>query len=221
MKRYLILALLIACGSDRAAFRPTDNVTRSAPGGQPAASYEIRDGEGRPSHVRVNVYSRGAYEDNNFTYARIVVEIRNTGTQNVSLDARQLRLEAYADNGALLPHGQLVQTIGSALYVPPGEVTSVELVYALGDIEPDHIGSLRLRWVLEHDDGKRYVQFTDFRRVRETIAHGIYYYDPIYGYYDPFLYGPPYGYHLRARVPVGRVIIRDRDRPRTVIRDHR
>ncbi|MBA3456883.1 MAG: hypothetical protein H0T42_27585 [Deltaproteobacteria bacterium] len=37
-------------------------------------------------------------------------------------------------------------------------------------------------------------------------------YDPIYGFYDPFLYGPPYGYHLRYHAPVRRVIVQERDR---------
>ena len=48
--------------------------------------------------------------------------------------------------------------------------------------------------------------------VPDVIATNISYYDPIYGFYDPFLYGPPYGHHLRHQVPVRRVIVQDHDR---------
>lgn len=209
----------IACGSDRAAFRPTDNVTRSAPGGQPAASYEIRGGTDRAAHARVNVWSQGAYVDNGRTMARVGVELRNTGDQYVSLARHELQLDAYLEDGRALPPAQLVHTVGP-LFALPGEATRVELVYALAaNVDPDAIGSLRLRWAVEHDDGHRYVQFTDFRRVPEAVTTGVVYYDPIYGYYDPFLYGPPYGYYLRHRVPIGRVFVDHRRPPRTVIRD--
>jgi hypothetical protein len=87
-------------------------------------------------------------------------------------------------------------------------------------IDPDRIGSMRLRWAVDHADERRYVQFTDFRRLPEyTATTGVFYYDPVFGYYDPFLYGPPYGYRYHHRHPVGRVIIQQRDRPsRTVDR---
>jgi hypothetical protein len=222
MRRIAQLAFLavIACGGDQAAFRPTDHVTSSAPGGQPAASYEIRGGADRAPHARVNVWSLGAYRDDGQTWARIGVELRNTGDRHVSLDVRELQLDAYLAGGAALPPAQLVRTMGP-VFAMPGEATRIELVYALpANVEPDDIASLRLRWTLEHDDGQRYVQFTDFQRVPEEVTTGVVYYDPIYGYYDPFLYGPPYSWHLSHRVPVGRVIVHRHHRgPRTVIRD--
>jgi hypothetical protein len=55
--------------------------------------------------------------------------------------------------------------------------------------------------------GERYVQFTEFRRQPEQVASAEVYYDPIFGFYDPFFYGPPYGYHLNYYVPIRRVVV--------------
>ncbi|HSK03166.1 MAG TPA: hypothetical protein VK932_18065 [Kofleriaceae bacterium] len=218
MKYFALLALLVAaCGTDRAAFRPTDNVTAKGPGGQLAAAYDVRSSPDRDPHVQVNVWSRGAYEEDDRAIVRMSMEVRNTGDELVTLDAETLRLDAFRNSGALLPTAQLLQIMApaGALTVPPGEVATIQLVFAIPvDIAPNSIGSLRLRWGLLHDDGRRYVQFTDFRREPEPqyVAAGISYYHPIYGFYDPFLYGPPYGYHLRYHVPVRRVFVESRDR---------
>ena len=90
-------------------------------------------------------------------------------------------------------------------------------------IDPDQIATMRLRWAIDHADGKRYVQFTEFRRVLEQVATtAVIYYDPVFGWYDPFLYGPPYIHHYHQRIPVRRAIVQERDRPeRQVRRDHR
>jgi hypothetical protein len=218
MKYFALLVLLVAaCGTDRAAFRPTDNVTAKGPGGQLAAAYDVRTGPDRDPHVQVNVWSRGAHAEADRTIVRMSMEVRNTGNALVTLDAEALRLDAYRSSGAMLPTAQLLQIVAPAgvLTVPPGEVATIQLVFAIPvDIAPSAIGSLRLRWGLRHDDGRRYVQFTDFRRVIEPryVAAGITYYHPIYGFYDPFLYGPPYRYHLRYHVPVRRVFVESRDR---------
>jgi hypothetical protein len=170
----------------------------------------------------VNVWSGGAWVEDGRTLARVAIEVLNLGTAPVQLDTNALRLDAYWSSGAQLPPAQLVSTTSpdASLVVPPNESGVIRLVYQL-QVSPDDIGSMRLRWAVLHDDGKRYVQFTDFRRVRDyPTGTAVAFYDPIWGYYDPFLYGPPYGYRMRYRVPVGRVIIRDRDRvPQTVRRD--
>ena len=155
--------------------------------------------------------------------ARVGLEVVNSGDRPVWLDAGALRLDAYRNSGAQLPSGLLVRSSmpNAALYVPPRETGQIRLEYVIpADVDPDDIGSLRLRWAVAHDDGRRYVQFTDFRRIREqyTTTAGVAFYDPIWGFYDPFLYGPPYRYHSIHRYPVGRVIVRERP-PRTVIRD--
>jgi hypothetical protein len=213
----LVLLSLAACGTDRAAFRPTDNVAAQGHGGQPAAAYDIRRAPGEDPHVHINVWSRGAYADGDQTIVRMSVEVRNTGNEPVTLEPGALQLEAYRNSGAPLPAPQLVQTMapGGILTVPPGEAATFQLAFAIQpSIDPDSIGGLRLRWALQHDDGRRYVQFTDFQRVPEPtyVATGFVYYDPIFGVYDPFFYGPPYGYHLRHQYPVRRVIIEHRDR---------
>lgn len=229
MKRigvFVMMIVGIGCGSDSAAFSPTTNVTGSGPGGTAAASYEIRMGHDQPAHVRVNVWSHGAWVEDGRTMARVGIEVLNTGELGVSVDTNALRLDAYRNDGAQLPSGQLVRTSvpdRAGLVVAPNETGVVSLDFALpAEVKPDEIGNLRLRWAVAHDDGRRYVQFTDFQRVRQPYATTVIAYDPIWGYYDPFFYGPPYGYHLRYRVPVGRVIIdhrRGQQRPRTVIRD--
>lgn len=211
---FVVLAVA-ACGSTSAAFRPTDNVTASGPGGQPAASYEIRSGPDRDPHVHVNVWSTGAFVEDDRTFTHVSFEVRNTGDASVSIDPRELRLDAFVEDGGQLPSAILVEAMapGSSMLVPPREASTFRFVFQLPVvIDPDDIGSFRLRWELDHEDGERYVQFTDFRRVRDVAATNISYYDPIYGFYDPFLYGPPYGYHLRYHQPVRRVIIQDRDR---------
>lgn len=223
MTKFIIAALVsvAACGTERAAFQPTQNVTNAGPGGRLAASYEIRGGPQEDSHVRVNVWSRGAYVENGQTMARVAVEVLNSGDDNVRLDANTVRLEAYANDGAPMPAPVLVRTSAALarMIVAPHETETVRLDYALA-AKPDDIGSMRLRWGVLHDDGRQYVQFTDFKRVEEPtyVADGVVYYDPVWGFYDPFFYGPPYGYG--HHVPIGRVVVRERA-PRVVVRDHR
>ena len=218
----LVIAVAAACAPQHAALRPTENVTSTGPGGQPAASYEIRGGPDQDAHVRVNVWSRGAFAEDGRTRVRVALEVRNTGDTNVSLDPSALRLDPYTAGGGRLPTAELVQldAPGGTTMVLPGEASTIHLDFELPvQIDPVQLGSVRLRWGIEHDDGRQYVQFTDFRRVREVYAQsGVIYYDPIYGYYDPFMYGPPYGYHLRAHWPVQRVIVERRDRTPTARR---
>jgi hypothetical protein len=212
-----LLAIGVACGSDRAAFRPTEDLTTSARSERPAASYDIRAAHDQPAHVRVNVWSRGAWVEDGRTLARVAIEVVNSGEAPVRLETSALRLDAYRNTGAQLPSGELVSN--ADLSVPPNETGSVRLEFELLYVRPDDIASMRLRWALQYDDGGwHYVQFTDFRRVGEYVAGGVVFYDPIWGDYDPFLYGPPYGHHFHYRVPIGRVIIGDRG-TRTTVRD--
>jgi hypothetical protein len=80
-------------------------------------------------------------------------------------------------------------------------------------VAPSNVGALRFRWGVVRDDGERYVQFTEFRRQTEQVAAATHvFYDPIFGFYDPFFYGAPYGYRLNYYVPVRRVIVQPRRR---------
>lgn len=219
MKTFAITLLTMAlastaCGPDRAAFQPTTNVSTSAIAGQPAASYDIRTQSGVVAHVKI--WSRGAYRaKDGRTIVHLVADMENIGGQPVRIQSDQLRLEAYKPSGAPLPRLLLTGGRGLREPIPPGEARTVELDFATpASIEPDGIGALRLRWSLGFDDGRRYVQFTEFQRVPEPIyATGVFIYDPIAAFYDPFLYGPPYAYHYTYRVPVRRVIIGHRDHP--------
>jgi hypothetical protein len=80
-------------------------------------------------------------------------------------------------------------------------------------VAPSQLGAMRFRWGVVRDGYDRYVQFTDFRRQPEYVASAVtVFYDPILGFYDPFFYGAPYGYHLNYYVPVRRVIVDHRSR---------
>jgi hypothetical protein len=215
------LALLTcACGADQAAFQPTDNV-RATAAGQPAAVYDVRVDSAILAHVQV--WSRGAERaDDGRTYVHLVAEVQNIGDRPVQLAHDQLRLQAFGRKGAQLRPLRLVHVAterpAQSLQVPPGEAATVHLRFATpSSIDPDRIGGLRLRWALAYDDGRRYLQFTEFQQVSPPVyVEGYRYYDPVFGYYDPFLYGPSHAFfhHHRVRVPVGRVIVVDRDRPR-------
>jgi hypothetical protein len=171
------------------------------------------------------VWSRGARADDGSTTVRLALEMRNTGEQGIELRTDEVRLEGLSNQGTPLPPAVLerVNSETASVFVPPGEAATIELLFGWGhEIAPDDIGRLRLRWVVDHDDAQRYVQFTELRRVREVYTPGYVYYDPIWGYYDPYLYGPPYGHHYVHRVPVRRVYVRDHDRDdaRAHVRDH-
>ncbi|MBZ0232248.1 MAG: hypothetical protein K8M05_07835 [Deltaproteobacteria bacterium] len=221
------LLLVVAACTDRAEFRPAAPTTQGH-GGQAAASYDIRMGPGDDPHAQVNVWSRGATVEDGQTVVGVGLEIRNTGDQLVELRTDELQLDAFSNRGAPLPAPQLTW-VGSeteSVVVPPGEASRMVLEFALPvELDPDHIGSMRLRWVVDHDDGQRYVQFTEFQRVQDEYQTAVVYYDPIWSLYDPFLYGPPYLHHRSYHVPVRRIYVRDHDRhdryERPRVRDHR
>lgn len=215
MKSHVAVVVLLigsACGDRTAAFRPTENVTARGHGGQPAAAYQVRHSPDADPHVHVNVWSRGAYRDGGRTYVDLTMSVRNTSDRPVRLAQDAFVLEAFADTGAPLPPPLLTRIDTDALgaSVAPGAAGTFHLRFeAPRELEPSDIGGLRLRWGILHDSGQRYVQFTEFQRVREQVTTTWAYYDPVFGFYDPFLYGTH-----RYNVPVGRVIISDRDRSR-------
>ena len=203
-----VAALTSACGADRASFRPTTHVTTSGHGGQPAASYDVRVDSG--TVAQVNIWSRGAYRaDDGRTIVRLMADVLNTGDKPVQLGRDHVRLEAFRRGGQPLGQARLIGASGAGESIPAGEARTVELWFSMRQpIDPDRIGALRLRWGLGYDDGRRYVQFTEFQRVPErTYARATVYYHPVFGFYDPFIYGPPYMYHYRYRAPVRRVIV--------------
>lgn len=218
--------LAAACGADQAKFRPTENVSATGTTGQPAAAYDVRSDSRQLAHVKV--WSRGAHEvQDGRTVVRLAAEVQNVGDQPISLARDQLRLAAFGEDGNRLPATHLVSvapgTADGSLVVGPGQVATFDLQFATStDIDPDRIEGMRLRWGLSYDDERRYLQFTEFRQVPERTYASTVYYDPVYGFYDPFLYGPPYGFrhYLHYHYPVGRVIVVERERPaRTRQRD--
>ena len=216
----MMCSLLVGACAEQAAFTPTENVSAVGRGGQPAAAYRIRDGADSDPRVYVTVWSRGAREADGLTLVDVTVSIRNVGAQAVTLRPDALALEAYANDGGPLPMGQIAvgpgdvtpqrpNGIDPAMFrVEPGHARDVPLQCALpSSVRPNDIGSLRLRWALEQDGGPSYVQFTEFARVQQPVYVSGYatFYDPVFGYYDPFFFPQPF----RHDVPVGRVIIRD------------
>jgi hypothetical protein len=205
-----ILLLLGAC-AETAAFEPTENVTATGHAGQPAAGYDIGKSSGGGPYVHVNVWSDGVGTTDGQTRLVLALEIRDTGTLPVQLDQRALRLEAFDKDGRQLSSPRLlrVHSPSGSVSVAPGGAETVRVVYAMPiKISPDAIGSFRLRWSIVRQDGQRYVQFTEFRRAPDYYGDGLVYYNPVWGFYDPFFYnafywGPPYAFH----VPVQHVIV--------------
>jgi hypothetical protein len=211
------------CGASEAAFEPTENVRAAGHEGQPAAAYEVRTASGRMAHV--NVWSQGVYRDQrDRTVAHLTLDVRNVGEEPIRLGRDLLRLEAFARSGAPLAPAELISMRserGAAEdVIPPATAATIDVWFGLPPgTRPDRLGSLRLRWGLGFDGDRRYVQFTEFQRVRPATyaSAGVVYYSPVYGFYDPFLYGRPIVYY-RYHVPVRRVIVRPRGRE---TRDHR
>jgi hypothetical protein len=222
MRKLGLLCWLVVGGAcaEQAAFTPTENVSAVGHGGQPAAAYRIRDQPNGDPQVIVTVWSNGARESHGATLVDVTLSVRNTGAQAVSLRPDALALEAYANDGSPLPPGRIAVRPEDVaperpdgldprrFRVEPGHAQDIPVQFALPASEhPLDIGSLRLRWALEYDGGQRYVQFTEFARVPEPVYVAGYasFYDPVYGYYDPFFFPQRVHYH----VPVGRVIVRD------------
>jgi hypothetical protein len=206
----LLLLLPGACG-ERARFQPTQNVNATSPSGKPAASYELRADQREASKITVNVWSEGASRHDDRTEVELAVEVRNTSEDPIELDREAISLEAFNSRGTPLPAPRLTSLVpekGSHI-VLPRSASTMRLRFELGvPVPPSEIGALRFRWGVLRSDGERYVQFTEFRREPEQVAMATnVYYDPIVGFYDPFFYGPPYGYHLNYYVPVRRVVI--------------
>lgn len=219
----LSVLAMAACAADRAQFQPT-NPAGTGHGGQPAAAYDLRAGPGRSADIEVKVWSRGAYERTDHTIVRLAMELQNTGPHPVALDTQGLRLQAFDNSGRPLPDGQLVEVArpgASVNTVMAGDAATFWLAFALPrHVAPDDLRTMRLRWEVTRASGARYVQFTEFQRLPDyddTYGYaGWSYYDPLFGYYNPYFYGAPYfGYY---NVPVRRVVV-DRDRPRVQIRD--
>jgi len=205
--------LLLSCG-ERARFQPTENVNAVSPSGQPAASYELRVDQTSDPKISVNVWSEGASRHDDRTYVDLSVEIRNSGEDAIELDRSALAVEAFHPQGTPLPAARLAKITAEkgAYVIGPRSASTLKLRFELMEsVSPGQVGALRFRWGVVRGDGERYVQFTEFRRQPEYVAAATrVHYDPIYGFYDPFFYGPPYGYHINYYAPVRRVIVERR-----------
>jgi hypothetical protein len=212
-----LLLFSAGCG-ERARFRPTQDVNAVSPSGKPAASYELRAYEGSEAKITVNVWSEGAERHDDRTTVDLGVEVRNTGDDAIQLDRDALALEAFNTKGTPLPAGRLVSVTAEkgSETIAPRTASTLRLRFELAvPVAPTEVGALRFRWGVVRGDGEQYVQFTEFRQQQEeqVAMAGAFYYSPIFGFYDPFFYGPPYGYHLNYYVPVRRVIIGHRTGP--------
>ena len=203
--------IAVGCGAEEASFSPTENVNAESRTGQAAAAYNVRSRSGPVA--KVNVWASGAYRSSDHqTIVQMGVEVQNRGNNPVALDTRTAELDLFDKNGQPLPRATLVSVVPpGAPMVAAGQAQDFDLYFALPpeQVKPGKIGSLRFRWALAHDSAQRYVQFTDFRRNVNIYPgyYGYYGYEPIYGYYDPWWWGPgPVYYH--HHVPVQRVIIR-------------
>lgn len=207
-----------ACG-ERARFEPTEHVIAVSPTGQPAASYELRADQTSDPKITVNIWSEGASREDDRTFVDLAVEVRNTGDEPVQLDRDALALEVFDMRGRPLPAPRLANVIAEkgSYVVSPHSANRVKLRFELtAGVPPSDVGALRFRWGVIRGDGERYVQLTEFRRQAERVAAATHHvsYDPIFGFYDPYFYGPPYGVRINYYVPVRRVFVQPRVRPR-------
>ncbi|MGE0550784.1 MAG: hypothetical protein AB7O24_26670 [Kofleriaceae bacterium] len=218
MQRLAWLSLLAigACASNRAMFQPAgDDITSAGHGGQPAAAYDVREQPDVDPRIHVNVWSRGARQLDDRTLVGMSMEVQNTSDQPITVATEEMQLIAFDNYGRQFSPPALVSVRAdhpSGAVVPAGTASTMQLTFQMPKLDPSQIGSLRLRWGLAQGNGERYLQFTEFTRVRMPETTYVAY-DPVFGYYDPFWYGYGYGYHhFRYHVPVRRTIIVDRDR---------
>ena len=207
-----LLLIAGACG-ERARFQPTEDGSAVSPSGQPAASYELRADQSSPPKITVDVWSEGAFRRDSRTFVDLSVQVRNTGDEEIALDADALALEAFNLQGTPLPVARLAAVAAAkrTYTVGPRGASMMKLRFELPvALAPSEVGALRFRWGVIRADGERYVQFTEFRRQLAQVAAAHVHYDPIFGFYDPYFYGAPYGYRLNYYVPVRRVIVQQR-----------
>jgi hypothetical protein len=215
--RVLALSSIVAVAAcaQTAEFRPTERVRAVSPSGQPAAAYEIRsDPDADSANISVFVWSEGAEVRRNRTRVELGMTIRNTSDVPVTMDPQALALEAFSTAARPFPQPQLerVFTQRGGYVIPPQTANTFYLRFQFPlALSPERLGSLRVRWALLQDSGERYVQFTEFRRRADYPATGYVAWDPWWGMYDPYFWGRPY---YRTYVPVGRVHLQHRDRPR-------
>jgi hypothetical protein len=203
--RILIGLMVCAAGcAETAAFTPTENVVATSHGSQPAASYKIKSSAQAEPGTKVDVWSEGAKAENGQTTIEVTLSVQNVGKMPVAVEWQSLKLDTFNNDGGALPTAKLVSmTDPSNLTVGPGNARDIKVKFALpGTVTPDDIGGLRLRWALTHDEGQQYVQFTSFQRVPDLYYYGYdSFYDPLWGYYDPYWY-PGGFYQTGAAAPI-------------------
>lgn len=203
---YALVLVIAACVKDRRVHSPPTSPSHP---GQPAASYDIRIGPTTAPHAHVTVWCRGTTEVDGRTFVDVAVELRNTGYRVVALDTEELRLDAFGPKGGRTPPARLARVTppGTSVDVQPDDARTIDLRFEMPiGVDENDLARIRLQWAITYPDGQRYAQVTEFQQVLDALAGTIMYFDPVWTYYDPFLYGAPfYGYHAHYGVPTGRV----------------
>jgi hypothetical protein len=206
-------AAAAGCGSSPKEAKPTPGSTGAPAQGEPAAAYEVQDQTGRIAEAHIwsggVVRSAPAAE----TMLTLGVEVKNTGTQPLELDASLLGVEVFGANGAETP-GQLrgMNPDGpGARTIAPGFTREYDISFVLAQgLAPEDVNGFRVRWGLLQPDQKRYVQYTQFvpDETRKPAAAYGYAYVPAYGWYDPFFYDAvATRVQIVNHVPVRRVVV--------------
>jgi len=189
-------------------FRPTENASSTSPSGEPAAAYNLQDQSGARL-AQIHVWSSGLVPDQagGASLLRVGIEVRNLGTQAVSLDPSLLSIDVFASNGAQVP-GQLAAMRPNEradLTVPATTARNIEVYFRLpAQLAPEYLNGFRVRWGVVAAEGKPYVQFTQFALDSSYYDREGYPYAYAYGapywWYNPF-YGPFYpGFSVGVRV---------------------
>jgi hypothetical protein len=195
----LLLLVLFALGcATPQAFVPLAEVRSPAPDGEHnAADYTLEP------HAHVQVWSRGAFRDENEGKTETVVHVGfvldNQGSAPVRLDEKRLYLEDIASTEGGIEKLAPVQIDGNAA-VAPSATGQVEAYFALPKrIWPSDIVGYRVVWALEGSE-KTPLQHTAFQSTRygPRVYLAYYPYAPYYwGWYYPWRPYPfyaPYPY---------------------------
>src|SRR5262249_372397 len=102
----------VGCAAQPEYFQPTEKITAAGTEGQPASSYDIHDAQGVKTG-EVAVWSDGAQrttlDNQKRTVVHVGMRVKNLSDQAITLDARDLRLEAIqAGKRGQLPDAPLV-----------------------------------------------------------------------------------------------------------------
>jgi hypothetical protein len=192
----LISVLLLGgCAASRQYFQPTERVRGVTIQGYRESIYPLMGPHGHFGEAKL--WSRGAYRGpGGLTVVHVSIEIHNTSGAHIELAATDVRLDPVRTDDGVLTDVAPAET--SRFAVAPGTIVEERFHFVLpAGTTPGEVSAFRVRWRVTNA-GQTYSQHTPF--VEHYWRYG---YGPRYGYgyhyfcdpFDPFCFGPGYGYY--------------------------